>query len=86
MNQSVYICRAIHNLRPGAEFRFDDADYSTIEWVVLDGKAPTQAEIDAEIEAIKAKDIQDEEARQQRKAAVLARLGLTEDEAKLLLS
>ena len=81
-----YLVKAIHLLRPNAEFSFVDNDYSTIEWFVLDGVAPTQAEIDLAIEQIKADEITQAESKAAEKTALLARLGLTDAEAKLLLS
>jgi hypothetical protein len=81
-----YLQKAICKLRPTAEFSFTDNDYSTINWIVLDGGAPTQSEIDTAIEQIKAEEAQAEVTRVQAKADLLARLGITEDEARLLLS
>lgn len=82
----IYLADAIKSLRPTAEFSYTDDDYSTIKWDVLDGQAPTQAEIDAEIAKIKS----DEEflaaQRAVEKADLLTRLGITADEAALLLS
>lgn len=83
---SKYLVQAIRQFQPDAEFSFTNDDYSTIEWHVLDGKAPTQAQIDKAIEEIKAKEIADAETKDARKAALLERLGITEEEAKLLLS
>jgi hypothetical protein len=80
-----YLISAIWNLRPTAEFTFTDQDYSTIKWDVLDGDAPTQTEIDAEIARIKATEIVQQSEAATAKAALLERLGITEDEAKLLL-
>jgi hypothetical protein len=81
-----YLAQAIKSLRPSAEFSYLENDYSTIKWDILDGNPPTQAEIDAEIAKIKA----DEEflaaQRAVEKADLLARLGITADEAALLLS
>ena len=77
---------AIRNLKPTAEFVITENDYSTIEWHVLDGTAPTKAQVNAEIEKVK---IQLETAETElaaSKAALLDRLGITADEAKLLLS
>lgn len=82
----LYLAEAIKSLRPSAEFSFTDEDYSTINWVVLEGTAPTQAEIDAEIEKIKADEILEQSEAAAQKAALLDRLGITTDEAKLLLS
>ena len=81
-----YLVSAIQLLRPNSEFSFTDNDYSTIKWDVLEGDAPTQSEIDAAIEQVKANEIAEAEAKAQAKAELLQRLGITEDEAKLLLA
>jgi hypothetical protein len=81
-----YLVQAIQSLRPTAEFSFNDEDYSTIKWDILEGEAPTQAEIDAEIAKIKADEITKAQNKATAKAALLERLGINEDEAKLLLS
>jgi len=81
-----YLTLAILLLRPNAEFSFTDDDYSTIKWDVLKGDAPTQAEIDAAIEQVKANEITEAAAKAAEKAALLNRLGITADEAKLLLA
>ena len=80
-----YLVKAINKLKPSAEFSFTDNDYSTIKWDVLDGKPPTQAEIDAAIEQIKIDEAQAEATKVAQKQALLSRLGITEEEAKLLL-
>jgi hypothetical protein len=80
------LVRAIKKLKPTAEFSFDENDYSTIKWDVLEGEAPTQAEIDDAIEQVKADEIAEAEVKAQAKAELLERLGITADEAKLLLS
>lgn len=80
-----YLEKAINKLKPNAEFSFTDQDYSTVQWVVLDGTAPTQAEIDAAIKQVKADEIAAEAKAGANKAALLAKLGITADEAKLLL-
>jgi len=81
-----YLVKAIRQLRPSSEFSFNDDDYSTIKWDVLEGEAPTQAQIDSAIEQIKADEITEAETKAQAKAALLERLGITADEAKLLLA
>jgi hypothetical protein len=83
---NLYIVKAINKLKPTAEFSFTGDDYSTIDWIVLEGDAPTQTEIDSVIEQIKADEIIKAEAKSEAKAELLERLGITEDEAKLLLS
>jgi hypothetical protein len=83
---NFYLEKAIKKLKPSAQFSFIDNDYTTIKWDVLEGEAPTQAEIDAAIEQVKADEIAEAKAKATQKAALLDRLGITEDEAKLLLA
>ena len=77
---------ALLKLRPNSTFTFTNADYSTIKWDKLEGNAPTQAEIDAAIEQIKSDEIAAKAKAANDKNALLAKLGITADEAKLLLS
>jgi hypothetical protein len=75
-----YLVNAIQTLKPNSEFVIIDNDYSNIEWQVLEGNAPTQAEINAEIEKIKAAEEQAVIDAQNAKAAAQAKLealGLT---------
>ena len=81
-----YLTKAIFNLKPNAEFSYQDDDYSTIKWDVLDGTAPTQKQIDDEIKRIKASEITDAQVKATAKAALLSKLGITAEEAALLLS
>lgn len=81
-----YLADAIKSLRPLAEFSYTDDDYSTIQWDVLEGKAPTQTQMDAEIARLKAAELTDAQTKAAAKAALLERLGITADEAALLLS
>ena len=83
---SDYLVKAIKKLKPSAEFSLTDNDYSTIKWDVLQGDAPTQAEIDAAIAQIRADEVTAQTKASTDKAALLAKLGITADEAKLLLS
>jgi predicted RNA binding protein with dsRBD fold (UPF0201 family) len=80
-----YLVKAIRKLKPNAEFSFTDNDYSTIKWDVLEGDAPTQAEVDAAVEQIKADEITETATKAAQRQALLTRLGITEDEARLLL-
>lgn len=78
-----YLSLAIQKLRPGSEYKFIEQDYSSIEWFVLEGDAPTQTEIDAAIELVK----QQETETQAKRAAALVKLkalGLDEDDLKAL--
>jgi len=81
-----YLAKAIRKLKPTAEFSYQNEDYSTIKWDVLEGQAPTQAEINAAIEQVKLEEAQAQAEAQAKKQALLDRLGITEEEAKLLLA
>jgi hypothetical protein len=81
-----YLIDAIFSLRPNCQFVMHDNDYSTIQWHVLEGLAPTQAEIDTAIEKLKADEIAAKTKAETDKAALLAKLGITAEEARLLLS
>ena len=82
---SEYLVKAIQSLKPGAEFSITDSDYATIKWDVLDGDAPTKAQVEAAITKIKADEATVEQNKATAKAALLDRLGITADEAALLL-
>ena len=82
-----YLLKAIQHLKPTAEFSFTDNDYSTIVWTILEGKAPTQAQINAAIEQVKANEITQAESKEAAKAAAqakLAALGLTVEDLTAL--
>jgi len=79
------LVKAIRLLKPNSQFSFNNDDYSTIKWDVLDGDAPTQKEIDAAIKKIKADEITEAKAKEIAKAAILDRIGLTADELKTIL-
>jgi hypothetical protein len=81
-----YLVLAIQLLKPTAEFSLTNNDYSTVKWDVLEGDAPTLAEIEIAVEQVKANELAEAEAKAQAKAELLERLGITEDEAKLLLA
>jgi hypothetical protein len=82
----LLLADAIKSLRPNSEFSYTEDDYSTIQWIVLEGKAPTKAEVLAELARLKAEAQTLESTRATNKAALLERLGITADEAALLLS
>ena len=81
----MYLFKALKNLCPNAEFTFTDEDYSSITWIKNDGIEPTQKQIDDEIAAIKAKEAKEAEDKAAGKAALLERLGISAQEAELLL-
>jgi hypothetical protein len=76
---------AIQKIRPNSEFTFENDDYSTIKWHVLDGSEPTDAEIEAAIKEVISDEAKAEKKLQADKSALLEKLGITADEAALLL-
>lgn len=85
MDYVDYLVKAIRKLHPEAEFSITESDYSQTNWIVLDGEAPTQTEIDFAIAEIKDNEIKAKTQAAADKQALLAKLGITADEAKLLL-
>jgi hypothetical protein len=81
-----YLAKAIRKLKPTAEFSFSDNDYSTVKWDILDGDAPTQKQIDDAILQIKNEEKTKEADDAKAKSNLLKKLGITEEEARLLLS
>ena len=84
--QSDFLYEAIRKLKPNAEFSFTDRDSSTIVWDKIEGEPPTDQEIAAAAIEVQNEMAQAETTRIAQKAALLARLGITQDEANLLLS
>ena len=85
--QPDYLSIAIQKLKPDSEYKFNEQDYSSIEWFKLEGEAPTEAEIDAAIEQVKADEAQAEIDKAAKKAtaeAKLVALGLDLDDLRAL--
>jgi hypothetical protein len=81
------LVKAIKKLKPTAQYSLVENDYSTIKWDVLEGEAPTKAEIDQAIEQVKADEIVEAEAKAKAKKAAqakLAALGLTVEDLQAL--
>lgn len=76
---------AIRSLRPESEFSYTNNDYSTIKWDVLDGEPPTEKEINDALKKVKADKIKEAKEKELKRKEILDRLGLTADEAQLLL-
>ena len=78
-----YLAKAIKSLHPEAEFVFTEDDYSTINWIILNGEAPNKKQIDDEIKKIQLSEAKAEANKASAKVsaqAKLAALGLTADE------
>lgn len=92
---TVNLADAIHSLAFGASWVYEDEDYSTIQWLSDDIKKPTKKAIEAEIlrltqaaEVEEAAKLEAEAATQAAKEsalAKLAKLGLTQEEAKAVI-
>jgi len=80
------LANAIYYLNPTAEYSYKDEDYSTIEWIKIDGKKPTLKEIEEAKIAYDAQEAQKEAAATAKRNEILSRLGITAEEAKLLLA
>ena len=75
--------KAIQHIRPDSEFVLTEG---ILTWLDKKQTEPTDAEIEAGWVAYQAAQLAEAEAKAAQKAALLDRLGITEDEAKLLLA
>jgi hypothetical protein len=83
MNNEL-IAKALQLLAPEAEWTLIGDDYSNIEWL-SDSPKPTAKQVADKVAELPALEAADLEAAQNAKAALLDRLGITADEAALLL-
>lgn len=60
------IFKALMSLRPGAQFSLNGEDYDQLDWLDQSQTKPTKAEVDAEIERLKAETVA--KAYQQKRA------------------
>ena len=74
---------AILFIRPKSEFQLDGDE---LTWIDKNQTEPTESEIEAGWIAYQAAQAAEAEAKATAKAALLERLGISEDEARLLLS
>jgi hypothetical protein len=79
------LTNAIFYLAPDAQFSFTETDLSTLVWHSEDVKRPTNAQILAAIPLANAAMTAAAESKASAKAALLDRLGMSADEAALLL-
>jgi hypothetical protein len=70
-------------IRPNAEFILRD---NKLEWLDETQIEPTQSELESGLIAYQAAETAEAETKATAKAALLERLGISEDEARLLLS
>jgi len=69
----------------GSEWTLDGDNYEGLTWLSNTPK-PTKAKLDGYWDEVQTEIITKAEIKAQAKSALLAKLGITEDEAKLLLS
>jgi hypothetical protein len=94
-NKIATIAAALHSLRPGSLWQYDEENMSSIVWLSEDIEKPSDEEILAEIvrlqveyEAEEQRLAQQEIERELAKQSALtklAKLGLTEEEAKAVI-
>jgi hypothetical protein len=82
---NLEIVKALISLKPNAEWTISGDNYEDLIWL-SNGNPPTLAEIEAEIALLPTKEAAAQAAKASEKAALLERLGITADEAVLLLS
>lgn len=80
------IVNVIDFLSPNCEYYWMTEDFKDFVWLEKDKEQPTLSEIEKSFVAYKKSLTEAEAAKAAEKAALLAKLGITEDEAKLLLS
>lgn len=80
------VVKAIRSIRPNAEFAIHGGDLENIEWHILEGEIPTKKEIEQAIKDLAAAELAKEQEKIAAKNAILERIGLTAEEATILLS
>jgi len=76
--------RVLNSLYPGAEWSLDGDTYEGLIWHT-DTPKPTEEELEAARETVAAEIEAQQNATEELKAAIVARLGLTVEELKLIL-
>ena len=76
---------ALRNLNPKAEWNLAGNNYADLVWLSKEAQ-PTLDELEAEIALLPSKAAATKAKAEADKEALLAKLGITADEAKLLLS
>lgn len=76
----------LRSLIPGVQAIITDDDFSTLTYLVPVDNPPSEAEVRAETQRLNEAYQADLQNRAAQKVALLERLGITEEEAQLLLS
>lgn len=80
--------KAIRKIRPNSEFVINGDNLDNIDWHVIDGEIPTKEEILAEVATVEQEEadaLAQVVATKASAIAKLAKLGLTEEEAKAII-
>jgi hypothetical protein len=80
VNYALILARKFNN----AEWMLNGDDYSGLNWL-SDSPKPSKKTLDDLWETVQAEIISEQEDKASRKTALLDRLGITEEEAKLIL-
>lgn len=80
------LAEAINLYNPKAQWTLLGDDYDTLDWHSVDIAKPTKAELENLLSQVDSHKAQEEAKAEADKAALLTKLGITADEAKLLLS
>ena len=86
ITKSQKITNALLFLRPNAQFVLRGDDYANIEWLDNEQTKPTLAEVEAKILELPQIQAKAKAKKATARQALLAQLGITEEQAKLLLS
>ncbi len=81
-----YLSDAIQLIRPGSEFVLVGNNLSEIKWIKIEGEIPTVEEIEDALDRVESTIVELSAEKAVQRQALLDRLGITEEEAKLLLS
>jgi hypothetical protein len=81
-----YLSLAIRALVGSDDFAYTGEEYDSIEWIVEPTSKPTSKQVSDKIAALQKADADALASKEAQKAAILERLGLTAEEAKLLIS
>ena len=77
------IVKALNSLVPNARWQLTGNNYDDINWI--EGNKPTLEQLENELRILPIKKAQAEAAAKAQKQAILDRLGLTEDELRIVL-
>lgn len=81
-----FIILALNELVPDAQYSFEGKNLDSINWIVEPKVKPTAEQILSKAKEIEQEQIEQQAIDKENKKLLLQKLGITEDEAKLLLS